>query len=110
MNAGALCDRLLAIVEMERRAGRRQLRETHARSLEERVEAGDAMRGLELARRDDRLFALRYPENVSRFRAGDLLWLSDGVHIEKGLPVALRDDDPNEHVVVVEIDRFATGV
>lgn len=112
MNAASLCDRLLAIAEWERRAGRRQIRETHALSLEERVEAGDAVRGLELVEpigKDERRHVLRYPENVSRFRVGDLLWLSDGVRIEAGLQVVLRDDDPNERVIVVELDRFGTS-
>ncbi|MFH0946515.1 MAG: DEAD/DEAH box helicase [Planctomycetota bacterium] len=101
--------RLVAILERERRAGSQAVREVHALTVEERVAAGDALRGLEMELQEEGGWQLRCRENLSRFREGDLLWLSDGRKIESGLPVVFRDFDPASGRIRVEADRFQSG-
>lgn len=107
--AGELAARLGAILEREAAAGRRQLAETHALTLEERVEVGEAVRGLRLVEERDGVFVLAYEENHSRFRTGDPLYLGDGKSIEDGVAVEFLDDDPVERRIRVARDRFRGG-
>ena len=101
--------RLVAILERERRAGSQAVREVHALTLEERAAAGDALRGLSVELQEEGGWRLSCRENLSRFREGDLLWLSDGNEIESGLPVVFRDFDPASGQIRVEADRFQSG-
>lgn len=105
----ALPQRLLGIHGRERRASRHQLREVHALGIDERVEAGDALRVLEWIEQSGGAFELRCGENLSRFRDGDLLWLSDGERIASGLAVVFRDYDPERRIVRVDADRWQGG-
>lgn len=109
MIAERLEHRLIAILERERRQSRASLRESHALDVDERAAAGDAVPRLELMHKRERLLELRCGENLSRFRDGDLLWLSDGREPRDGLEVVLRDYDPARGLLHVEVDRHAEG-
>jgi len=109
MTDASLPARLVAILERERRAGAQAVRDVHALSLEERVEAGESVSGLSVSAEQDGGFVLECAENLSRFREGDLLWLSDGERIASGLAVVFRDFDPDRGRVRVEADRFQSG-
>ncbi len=106
MNGRSIPERLVAILERERRASAQAMREVHALSLEERVESGEAVRGLSWIRDDGGSVLLGCPENLSRFRPGDLLWISNGERIDEGMQVVFRDHDPNGETIRVEVDRF----
>lgn len=102
-----LPDRLLAILARERRAGAMQLRDVHALSLEERVEAGEAVKDLAVVSSGKDGYTLACPEFVARFRAGDTLFLGDGTAIDAGAAVVFREYDPIRSLVLVDHDRFA---
>jgi DNA replication ATP-dependent helicase Dna2 len=102
-----LPERLIAILARERRAGAMQLRDVHALSLEERVEAGEAVKDLAIVSSGKDGYTLSCPEFVARFRAGDALYLGDGTSIDAGAAVVFREYDPLRAQVLVDHDRFA---
>lgn len=97
-------DRLIRYLERERLAERRAHRELRAKPLAERVEAGDAIPGLTVRSQGGGQWVLTAPENSSRFRDGDPLWLSDGNDVERGVAVRLTRYDPADRRIVVERD------
>ena len=106
MNDASLPARLVAILERERRASAQAVRDVHALSLEERVETGESVRSLKVVEQKNGGFLLGCDENLSRFREGDLLWLSDGERIASGAAVVFRDFDPDRGLLQVDADRF----
>lgn len=109
MNAQQMAERLVRVLERERQASSRAVRDTHALSVEERAESGDALPALELLERTEASLLLRCAENLSRLRPGDLLWLSDGEQITSGLAVVFQDHDPVAGTIRLEPDRFLSG-
>lgn len=105
MDDDSLCERLIALLRHERRASSRNLRDIHGRSVAERVEVGEAINGLRTTHVVRSEVTLSCGENLSRFREGDLLWLSDGGDIHAGWPVRYIDHDPVANTVRVEKDR-----
>lgn len=104
-----LPERLIAILARERRAGAMQLRDVHALTLEERVEAGEAVKDLTIVASGKDGYTLACPEFVARFRAGDTLYLGNGAAIDAGASVVFREYDPLRGLVLVDHDRFAAS-
>jgi DNA replication ATP-dependent helicase Dna2 len=101
--------RLLRLLAREEAAGRRRLRDTHAQSIEERVEAGDCLADLHLIEDDGNRIVLGTRENLSRFREGDPARLGNGRDPSLGLAVSVVDDDPVEGLITLERDFAARG-
>ncbi len=90
-----LRSRLLRFLLRERHASASDLRERWAMPLPARVEAGDAIDGLELIEREgDARWVLRATRNESRFRGGDRLRLGAGGDPAACPEVILQGYDP----------------
>lgn len=99
--------RLLQLLMREDAAGRRKLRDSHALSIEARVEAGSCLAGLRLIQDDGDAIVLGVAENHSRFRPGDPATLGDGEVPGVGLSVSFVDYDPVRGRLTVTRDIFS---
>jgi DNA replication ATP-dependent helicase Dna2 len=107
MNEAALRDRLLRFVLRERHAGYQELLELWSQPLSVRVDAGDALAGLDVVELDGQgRIRFSVPENGSRFRVGDNLRLGDGSDPENAPEVTLVAQDAGTGSLVVEVPRF----
>ena len=101
--------RLLRFLAREEHDERRQLHDLRALSIDERVLEGECIAGARAwpERCTPEQTVLRVDENVSKFRQGDAVTLSDGRHLMHGSPWTYVRYDDVEHLLVLERDRFS---
>lgn len=102
-NATDMKRRLLSFIEREKEETWSQVRKLYALPPEKRVEEGECITGLRLLgiTGDEALFEVE--DNLSRFRAGDPLYLSDGKAIASGIKCEFVDYDPVERLVRISL-------
>jgi DNA replication ATP-dependent helicase Dna2 len=108
---GDLERRLLDFLQREHDTARRELDRLRALSIEDRVVEGDCIRAASFAGVDtDASWRFDCGENLSRFREGDPVLLSDGVRFEDGIEMEFVRHDPVGERLWLLPDRFARAV
>ncbi|MHB8780352.1 MAG: AAA domain-containing protein [Candidatus Geothermincolia bacterium] len=97
-----LRERLLLFIEKERAATWRNAFELHNLTIEERVDEGLCIAGLEYKKSEDRELIFRVKENSSKFRPGEPVFLGDGIDIMAGRPAIFRKYDPITRLLRIE--------
>src|SRR5688572_22244100 len=101
--------RLLRFLSREEHDERRQLHDLRALPIDQRVLEGECIAGAVPVpeRCTAEVLALRVDENLSKFRHGDAVLLSDGRNLASGIPWTYLRYDDVEQVLLLERDRFA---
>lgn len=103
---------LINFVNNEVSAEEQKVLETHNRSVRSRVKAGECISGLTYKGTDSSgLLVYAYKENLSKFRAGDLLVINEGKPqgediLKKGVPVYLYEIDSSKRRIKLEKEYY----
>ncbi|PIE23186.1 MAG: hypothetical protein CSA62_08215 [Planctomycetota bacterium] len=104
-----LRERLRHLVLHEAASARRSFEESIAKSVPERVEAGDCVDRLTWVDGASPPLLLHAEEFHAKYREEEALWLSDGQKVEDGLEVQFVSWDPVRRQILVRQDRWSRG-
>lgn len=102
-----LSEKLLIYIEKERAAAWREALSSYELPVDERVDEGTCISGLRLLRFNGSELELSVNENSSRFRAGDPVYLNDGVNVMRGVPCQFLSYSPDDNLLTLRLDRFS---
>lgn len=97
-------ERLLRLLDREERDEQRTHREMRAQPIDLRVSEGECIHGA--VYRGERAGAHEFAvaENGSKFKAGDLVVVGDGLDLERGAPLVCGPYDAQKGVLILNVD------
>ncbi|MCA3008395.1 MAG: ATP-binding protein [Phycisphaerales bacterium] len=102
-------ERLLRMLDREEREESRNHREMRAQPIDVRVNEGECIAGAVYLGERNGTHGFRVAENLSRFRAGDLLVVGDGLDLERAAPLVCGEFDANKGVLLCAVDSYQRG-
>lgn len=102
-------ERLLRMLDREEREELRNHREMRAQPIDVRVNEGECIAGAVYLGERAGAHCFRVAENLSRFRAGDLLVVGDGLDLERATPLVCGAFDANKGELQCAPDAWSRG-